>query len=133
MSISDDFGSVDVGALGGFDDPAEETALDKIEYTGNAEVDSKRELNAFEQAAKAALQREKDARADMFDTEYFACICFQSRDQKEAFLSALGLLEHGDKYLDGYEVAEKVGVVLPPAGKVVRENRIHSGWNEFLM
>ncbi|MFT3791522.1 MAG: hypothetical protein QM741_10665 [Rudaea sp.] len=49
------------------------------------------------------------------DSEYWACLCFQNREQKEAFLSALGILDIGDKYLDGPLVAKRLGIELPSA------------------
>jgi len=44
------------------------------------------------------------------DSEYWFCVCFETREQKEALLAALGLLGLGDKYLDGREVARTLGV-----------------------
>jgi hypothetical protein len=41
--------------------------------------------------------------------------CLQTREQKEAFLTALKLLQHGDKYLDGRLLAQRMGIELPPA------------------
>lgn len=49
------------------------------------------------------------------DSEYFACLCFQTREQKETFLTKLNLLQYGDKYLDGQLVAKALGVDLPAA------------------
>jgi hypothetical protein len=40
-------------------------------------------------------------------------LCFQSREQKEAFLCAKGWC--GDKYLDGLTVARQEGIALPEA------------------
>jgi len=51
----------------------------------------------------------------VLDSEYWFCVCFTSREQKEAFLRAAGLYAHGDKYLSGYVVAEKLGIELPDA------------------
>jgi hypothetical protein len=44
------------------------------------------------------------------DTEYWCCMCFETREQKEAFLKALGMLEEGDKYIDGRKVAASLGI-----------------------
>ena len=35
--------------------------------------------------------------------------------EKEAFLAGLKLLQHGDKYLDGRLLAQRMGIELPPA------------------
>lgn len=52
-----------------------------------------------------------------FDTEYWCCLCFDSREQKDAFLKAVGWVEigGGDKHLDGVEIAKSMGVQLPDA------------------
>lgn len=68
----------------------------------------------------AFMERAKDEekRVELVtDTEYWCCLCFETREQKEAILQALGLLELGDKYLDGRQVARKLGV--DPGAKVV--------------
>jgi hypothetical protein len=63
---------------------------------------------AFQERAKDEEQRFRDAT----DSEYWVAITFQSRAQKEEFLRALGLLELGDKYLDGEVVAAQLGLEL---------------------
>lgn len=47
------------------------------------------------------------------DTEFWFSVYFQSREQKEAFLQALSWLANGDKYLNGLELAEAMGIKLP--------------------
>ena len=42
-------------------------------------------------------------------------MCFQTREQKEAFLRAMNLFLIGDKYLDGVEVAKQLGINIPDA------------------
>lgn len=55
------------------------------------------------------------------DSEYWICIGFQSREQKEEFLRLTGIGKLGDKYLDGMKVAGLLGVELattiPPVHK----------------
>jgi len=65
-------------------------------------------LSGFKQRAREEEQRLLDA----VDSEYWVAVCFQTRAQKEEFLRKLGLLELGDKYLDGMEVAGVLGVEL---------------------
>ena len=48
------------------------------------------------------------------DPEYWVCVCFQSREQKEEFLAKAGWLDLGEKYLDGLEVARRLGVAVLP-------------------
>ena len=83
--------------------------------TGDTEVDAKADLDAvakgFRERAKAEARRFELAT----DSEYWCCLCFQTREQKEAFLGALNLLLHGDKYIDGRVVAQQLGIALPAA------------------
>ncbi len=65
-------------------------------------------LAGFKERASRETQRYEDAT----DSEFWIALCFQTRAQKEEFLEKLGLLELGDKYLDGMAVAEVLGVKL---------------------
>lgn len=57
--------------------------------------------------------KEEQARVELVtDTEYWACLCFESRAQKDAFLKALGLWSIGDKYINGIQAAKVLGVDL---------------------
>lgn len=64
------------------------------------------------------------------DTEYWCCICFQNREQKETFLRALRLAALGDKYLDGEEVARVLGVTLP-AGPVWPRVKLNKAFGDL--
>lgn len=95
--------------------PAEETPdpFSNVNYTGDIEEDALEETGQIMSAFyKAEKERRDYFRALINDPEYWCVLCFQTRDQKEKFLEALGLLELGDKYLDGLKVAEKLGVEL---------------------
>lgn len=85
------------------------------ELTGNPEADSEADLDAVQEGFRNRAKQESDRFALATDSEYWACVCFQSREQKERFLAALNILEFGDKYLDGQLVAERLGVKLPAA------------------
>ena len=92
----------------------EPSPLDAIPLTGSIEEDSKVELTELQKGYDKRRTEEATRFRLSTDSEYWCAICFSSREQKEAFLSALGLLSIGDKYLDGYKVAEKLNVKLPP-------------------
>lgn len=72
---------------------------------------------------KQALERSRYL--DATDSEYWFALCFQSREQKEQFLAALGWADLGDKYLDGAQVARRMNVQLgqPPPISKPRKNR----------
>lgn len=83
------------------------------ENTGDAEADSMADLDAVQAGFRKRAADDASRKALATDTEYWACLCFQTRAQKDAFLAALDLLSIGDKYLDGREVAKKLGVEIP--------------------
>ena len=76
----------------------------------------------------AFMQRTKNeaARVELVtDTEFWCCLCFETRDQKDNFLKAAGLFDIGDKYLDGRQVARKLGI--DPGAKIQwPKTRAHS-------
>lgn len=72
----------------------------------------KEELSKVVQLFKERAKNEQRTFEDNTDSEYWIAICFQNRAQKEEFLLKAKLLELGDKYLDGVEVAEALGIQL---------------------
>ncbi|MBA8886147.1 hypothetical protein FHW12_000338 [Dokdonella fugitiva] len=103
------------------------------EPTGNTEADAKADLDAlvggFRERAKAESRRFELAT----DSEYWCCLCFQTREQKEAFLGALNLLLHGDKYIDGRVVAKQLGISLPAADVPYNTSaKVDPTWVEFI-
>lgn len=107
--------------------------VDLPEQTGNPELDSSADLDAVQQGFRNRAKQESDRFALATDSEYWAAICFQTREQKEAFLSALKLLEFGDKYLDGRLVAERLGVKLPESQVPYKpEPKLDKDWLSFV-
>lgn len=95
-----------------FDPDNFENPLDDLEYPEDFGEMAEVEISA-------ALQRildEKKALREKYrvnvDAEYFLVVCFQCRDQKEEFLDKAGWEHVGDKYLDGLEVADEMGIEL---------------------
>lgn len=70
------------------------------------------QLNEMQQAF-ADRRKNEQARMELAtDSEFWVAVCFQTREQKEAFVSAIGLLAEGDKYLDGMLVSKAMGIDL---------------------
>ena len=91
------------------------------------------ELDALQQGFRSRSKAENDRFALATDSEYWACLCFQTREQKDRFLSALKILEFGDKYLDGRLVAERIGIELPEASVPYKpEPRLDRDWLSFV-
>jgi len=90
-----------------------------------------RELSETLQKLKASLKNERDVFLENVDSEYWFCVCFQTREQKEEFLEKMKWLDLGDKYLDGLEVAERQELKLDNPTPPIRKRNISKGWEEF--
>ena len=78
-------------------------------------------------------QKKSEAKTywDNVDSEYWFCLCFQTRQQKDDFLEAMKWDRFGDKYLDGVEVAQAMKIPLgetPPMRKIQK----HKAWEGFV-
>lgn len=102
--------------------PALPDPLASVEYAGNVEEDAKREFTALELAFKEQAKAEKASQKYANDSEFWFCACFQSREQVEAFLQALGI-DPDTKYLSGFHLAEKLGIVLEAHPEPTRSKR----------
>ena len=103
------------------------------ELTGDAEVDSKADLDAVKKGFRDRLKAENRRKVDATDSEHWFCVCFQSRAQSEAFLREIGWHKFGDKYLDGVKSAKMMGIELPDdVVPYVDEPRIDKVWASFV-
>lgn len=75
-----------------------------------AAEEARQEVSAALSAFRARDASERKRREKVTDSEFWFCACFASREDKEAFLKAVGLLRKADKYIDGYELAKAVRV-----------------------
>jgi len=92
--------------------PSTPNPLADVEYTGDLEKDSAAELTATLAGFKARRSREDRRFTAATDSEFWFAVCFRSREDKEAFLAALPGSGGDDKYLDGYELAARLGIEL---------------------
>lgn len=102
-----------------------ENPLKKVQITSDLEADCITEADTIRQALldEDTLQRNKqlretdkrirEERQQQDDTEYFVCIVFEGRSQKEAFLEAMGWTAFGNKYMNGLHLARKQNITLP--------------------
>lgn len=80
----------------------------RVKAAEKAEEAIKELPSAFSELAKEEQRRFVEAT----DSEYWFCVCFSTREEKDEFLRKSGLWDYGDKYLDGAVVAEKMGVKI---------------------
>lgn len=114
LDAFDGLGALD--ALDAEDGPNPDDPIGELDYDSmtNEEVAVK-ETSAVLEAFKARAKAEQERFALATDSEYWVGLCFQTRAQKEAFLTAAKLIQHGDKYIDGQLLAKRMGIELPPA------------------
>lgn len=74
------------------------------------------ELDAVQKGFRERAAQEAQRFEDATDTGYYSCLVFENRAQLDAFLAGIGMLNQGDLYLDGREVAAKLGIALPAGG-----------------
>ena len=101
-----DFDSVDEAVtFESEDEAASSSTLDVI-------VDTEEELTEVQRGFRERLAAEEHRKADITDTAYYACICFQSSEQLDAFLAALQI-EDDSRFLDGVQLSKRLGITIP--------------------
>lgn len=84
----------------------------KVIESGKLEQAAKKELTEYQKAFKERAKQEERRFELATDTEYWTCLCFQSREQAEAFAQAVDWMPEGQKYVDGVQVARALGIEL---------------------
>jgi hypothetical protein len=97
----------------GLDPPAPDP-LEDVPDTGSVQQNALAELDAIQTGFMRRLEKERERTIGKFDTEYWLCVIFETREQKEHFLAELDIqIEEGDKYVDGYVIAKRLRIKLP--------------------
>lgn len=103
------------------------------QQTGNPEIDSKADLDEVQASFRERIKTENSRFQNTTDSEYWFAMCFQSREQKDAFLRAMDLFLIGDKYLDGVEVAKQLGIDIPEANiKYLPDGKVDKDFAKFV-
>lgn len=85
--------------------------------TGDAEADSKADLTELQAGFRARAAADVKRKGLATDSEFWGAVCFQTREQRDAFFAAIGAqgLGVGGRYFDGEAIAAKMGITLPTA------------------
>lgn len=80
---------------------------------GGIEEDTSAELEALAEGFRDRLKRENDRKRHATDTEFWFAVCWDSREQRDAFLHRVGLPHFAGRpgqYIPGDVLARAVGV-----------------------
>jgi hypothetical protein len=85
--------------------------LEGVEYDPNdLEASAERELSEIARLIKEQKRAVLDRFRVANDPDYWVALCFQCHEQRDEFLVNAGWADLGDKYLNGLEVARRLGV-----------------------
>lgn len=117
FDLGDLLGATDthkLGALAGNKPLAADDPIGELDYENMSnEEAATQEISAVLAAFKQRAKTEQERFVLATDSEFWVGLCFQTREQKEFFLQAVNLMQHGDKYLDGELLAKRMGIALP--------------------
>ncbi len=86
--------------------------LKAVESDGNLAEDAAIEITELEQGYRDPAKAEADRLKRAIDSKFWFAVWFDSREEKEHLLPRAGLMDIGDKHLDGREVADRLVVDL---------------------
>lgn len=113
-------------------DPTPDPLAD-VDYGHDIETDSAAETSALLEGFRQRAREETNRFYLATDAEFWFAVCFQSQDQKDAFLAAVPWDTDGaDKYIDGTKLARQLGIPLPVVTLPKREKRIDPAWTKLV-
>jgi hypothetical protein len=87
---------------------------DGLTLTGGLEESTQQELGAVGQAIAEAKRAQYDYFRASTSPDFYVLLCFQTPDQRDEFVTQAGWGEAGDRFLDGLEIAARLGVSIQP-------------------
>lgn len=109
-----------------------ESLLDKLRKTERA-LASIKDSDANAKWTLARM-RSKQMFIDTNDTDYWICICFESRQQKDEFLRLSRLeLPDEDKYFSGLALAKAMGLKLTRDRRAFHTLGVNQRWEPYAM
>jgi hypothetical protein len=117
-----------------FDSMLDPTGMPNIPITKSTDTEQivNEEVDSMMQMIRENRKNNAEHFRDIESGEFWFCVCFQSRTQKEDFVqkllekygSPISLEEFGNKYLSGLEFAAMLGINIEPIKLEVKKNRL---------
>ena len=99
--------------------------------TRTNEERSQTEMSETLKSFKLQSQNETQVFNDNTESEYWVCLCFQSRAQVEEFLTKTGWGQPTDKYIDGLDVSQKINITIESPTPPRHPYKIDRTWVEW--
>lgn len=91
------------------DDP-----LDGLTPSDDLEGNANDIMNAVAEVFIEDEHKKLDDYRTMLDPAFYTVVCFQSQEQRDDFLAKAGWDDLGSTYIDGLQVARRLGLDVPP-------------------
>jgi hypothetical protein len=96
------------------------------------EAQEEAELDSVIQGFRDRAGKEAQRNAEVTLADAYVCVCFATREQREAFMAAKGWLRVGRRYVDGRRIAALEGIDLPPDPEWPQTKRDRT-WDDLAM
>lgn len=98
----------------------------KIDMSGvHNEPDVEKALEI--ETKKLLKQKAQQKMDDMRDAQYYACVVFACKRDKDAFINELKNIEiEGETFIDGYELAKKMGININMSANLPKPHFVKS-------
>lgn len=105
--------------------------LEAIEYSDDIEADCAKEFAVVETEFQKRASDEQKRFQKATDSEFWVCLCFQTREQCEEFLAKCGHAEPDEKYVDGVKFARLIGKPVTPDETPFGKTKIDPTWSKM--
>lgn len=103
------------------------------EFTGNAEEDGKIETDYVLGEFRKRMNREQARKDYTDDAEFFTVVVFQSKDQRDAFVDAIGgaNIDDDNQFVDGIALAKTWKIEIPDCDVTFRPPTIDPAYRDY--
>jgi hypothetical protein len=104
-----------------------------VEFTGNAEEDGKLETEYVLGEFRKRMNREQARKDYTDDAEFFTVVVFQSKDQRDAFVDAIGgaNIDDDNQFVDGIALAKTWKIEIPSCDVTFRPPSIDPAYRDY--